>query len=245
LTVRGLLHVHSTFSYDARNGLDELAAWGERRGLDAILLTEHVNGFDEAKMDRYVREVDALAGRRCRLVPGLEFAVKGGFHILGCNLRRWSPTTDPAGVARFIRDHGGIGILAHPARYRGRWPAGGTLDELHGIEVWNARYDGRFLPSGHVVAQSMAVRATRRTLRFFGGQDLHEADDHRIVVTEADSTDGLDGFLRALARGEFVFGHAPVSLCGVRDPGLATVPLLKLGHWSYRVARRMRDSLRA
>jgi hypothetical protein len=237
--MRALLHVHSTWSYDGQSTLEELAAWGAARGIDAILLTEHVNDFDQDKMERYVGEVDALRDLRCRLVPGLEFAVRGGFHILGFNLRAWTRTVEPLDAVRFIRDQGGIGVLAHPARHACRWPADEVVQQLHGIEVWNSRYDGRFFPPADVIEAARRLGERFEHLRFFGGQDLHQLTDHRLVVSEAADGRSVEGLLGALVRGEVLFGTPGFRLKG--RPDKSSLVLIKLGQKCYRTARGLRD----
>lgn len=239
--MRALLHAHSDYSYDGEPTVEELCTWGSSRGLDLILLTEHVNDFDASKMKRFVDEVDSLSSSRCRLVPGLEFAVRGGFHLLGFNIRSWEPLVEPAEVASFIRDQGGLAVLAHPARYRGLWPDDETLRALHGIEVWNAAYDGRFVPSGNVLAASKARRTAFGHLNFFGGQDMHRLVDHRLIVTESSAETGVDGFLQDLERGLTTFGAAGFRFAGNPPAGSPPTTLLKLSHLSYVLARRVRD----
>jgi hypothetical protein len=237
--MRALLHVHSSWSYDGEATLDELARWGAGRGLGAILLTEHVNDFDAVKMESYVGAVDALAGSACRLVPGLEFAVRGGFHLLGFDLRAWTSTVDPVAAARFIRDQGGIAVLAHPARYKGRWPEDDALAALHGIEVWNARYDGRFFPPGDLIETARDLCARFGHLGFFGGQDLHQRSRQRLVVTDVEAAT-LEGFLGALRRRAARFGAPGFRLDARPDRSAGTGVLIKLGHRCYRFARERR-----
>jgi hypothetical protein len=241
--MRGLLHAHSDFSYDGQASLQELASWGSQRGLDCILLSEHANDFTPEKMRRYVAEVEGLAHDGCRLVPGLEFAVRGGFHIIGFNIRHWEHRVEPLDVVRLIREQGGLAVLAHPARYAGRWPDDATLAQLQGIEVWNARYDGRFLPSGDVLDAATAITRRFDKLQFFGGQDIHLTSPNRLVVTDVAAARGIEEFLQGLADGVSTFGAG-----GLRFPARPrarplSLALLKCGHLSYTLARRLRDRI--
>jgi hypothetical protein len=241
--VRALLHVHSNYSYDGVPDLEDLAAWGEERGLDFIFLSEHANDFDDTKMDRFVRHCDQLAGHRCRLIPGLEFAVRGGFHFLGFHLRRFEPLVEPADTARFIREQGGIGVIAHPGRYGGRWPDSDAIAMLHGIEGWNAAYDGRFLPSGAVLRGSRGQARIGRGLSLFGGQDLHRLASHRLVATEFQGDVTISEAVGRLRRGEFWFGAGGVRLRS--DPEIAGCLLVaaSVAHGLYALARKARDGV--
>jgi len=241
--VKALLHVHSRFSYDGENTLEDLSAWGRGRGLDAILLSEHVNGFDEAKMRALVDGCEALRGRGAELVPGLEFAVRGGFHLLGYGIAHYRALTDPAEAVRFIRDQGGLAVLAHPGRYRGRWPADDVVDALDGVEAWNARYDGRFMPSGALLGESARWRRNGSGPRLYGGQDLHAVAAHRLVVTEAAGARTAAELVNRLRSGTAEFGNGTFRVA--MDPpvrsGLFALSLL--AHPLYRWARSIRDRI--
>jgi hypothetical protein len=144
-------------------------------------------------------------------------------------------------VGAHRREQGGIAVLAHPSRYGGRWPADDVLRELHGIEVWNARYDGRFVPPGPVIESARAVCSRFANLRFFGGQDLHAASSQRLVSSHAADGAGVPGLIAALARGEATFGAPGFRLPSRPEASARSAGLLKLGHRCYLAARRLRD----
>jgi hypothetical protein len=242
--MRALLHVHSDYSSDGVPSLESLAAWGASRGLDAILLSEHTNDFDREKMSRFVAHCEGLAGEPCRLVPGLEFPVRGGFHLLGLSIRAFEPVADPVAAVRFIRDQGGLAVLAHPARYKGAWPDDAMLAELDGLEIWNARYDGRFVPSERVLAASEAVIARQPHLARYCGQDLHATQSHRLLVVEAEAA-GPDEFVGRLRSGRVTLGAAGARF-KARGPLAATTRIVSsVAHPVYRAARAMREAVRS
>lgn len=244
LGMKALLHVHSNYSYDGQPSLENLASWGESRGLGAILLSEHTNDFDGEKMNRFVVHCDALARERCRLVPGLEFPVRGGFHLLGFSVREFAPIVDPVSAVRFIHDQGGLAVLAHPARYKGAWPDDTMLADLDGIEVWNARYDGRFVPSERVLAASEAVIKRQPHLSRYCGQDLHVTQSHRILPIEARATD-VDELVGRLRVGDATLGAATPRLA-MRGPlGVTARVVSGVAHPVYRIARALRATMRS
>ncbi len=239
--MRALLHVHSSYSYDGVPSLEELASWGESRGIDCIFLSEHTNDFDDGKMRRLVEHCDALAHRACRLVPGLEFPVRGGFHILGFAVRRFEEVVEPADTVRFIRRNDGIAVLAHPVRYGGSWPDEETMSLLHGIEAWSARYDGRFLPSGRVLADCRRHRSRTQGGILFGGQDLHEVGGNRLVVTNLRNARSPAEAIQALRDGAGSFGAFPWRLPSRGKMSSATIGCARALHRLYRFVKKVRD----
>lgn len=242
--MKALLHVHSNYSYDGEPSLEDLATWGASRGLGAILLSEHTNDFDQDKMSRFVAHCEALAAEPCRLVPGLEFPVRGGFHLLGFSIRAFEPIVDPLAAVRFIHDQGGLAVLAHPSRYKGAWPDDSVLAELDGVEVWNARYDGRFVPSQGVLASSEAVIRRQSHLTRYCGQDLHAKQSHQLLLAETPAVDA-DELVGKLRNGEAILGAA-ITRFSMRGPLAATTRLVSgVVHPIYRVARALRAITRS
>jgi len=165
-------HVHSTWSYDGRWALEELARAFARRGYAAVLLAEHDRSFDAGHWAAYREACAAASGHGAVLVPGIEYSdaenrvhvpVWGAEPFLG----RGRPTADLLADARAA---GGVAVLAHPAR-RDAWRALApeAMALLDGVEVWNRKYDG-WAPS------AVALELSRRyELPPFVGLDFHTA----------------------------------------------------------------------
>jgi predicted metal-dependent phosphoesterase TrpH len=66
MTVDCLLHVHSSFSYDSRTPLAEIAAIARRNGYRCVLMSEHNNTLDQPRMEALV-DVPHDSGSRTRV----------------------------------------------------------------------------------------------------------------------------------------------------------------------------------
>jgi predicted metal-dependent phosphoesterase TrpH len=212
-------HVHSTWSYDGRWALEQLARAFARRGYGAVLLAEHDRTFDAGRWAAYREACAAASTHGALLVPGIEYSdahnrvhvpVWGAEEFLG----RARPTTELLAGARAA---GGVAVLAHPAR-RDAWRAlaPDAIALAHGVEVWNRKYDG-WAPSG--VALDLAARYD---LPSFVGLDFHTSRQFfplalTGVVDEPASVETVLAALRAgaLAPTAFTrparrFTHGPV-----------------------------------
>jgi hypothetical protein len=171
--IRVAAHVHSDWSYDGRWGLDAIATTFGRLGYDAVLLAEHDRGFDD---DRWVAYREACAAARTSatlLIAGIEYSdpsntvhipVWGDIPFLGEGL----PTADLLARTTAVE---GFAVLAH----LGRRSVGEHIDpewlrHLHGLELWNRKYDG-YAPN------SVAARllAEQPQLLPFVSLDFHTA----------------------------------------------------------------------
>src|SRR5512132_472012 len=142
----GILHLHSTYSYDGRHSLGELRAFALRRGYAFVGMTEHVEGLTPRRVAAFVEECRRLSTRACRLLPGLEYSFPAGPHLMAFGLTERLPLpANPAALAARMAACGAAVVLAHPARYPGL-ASPELAENLQGIEVWNQRYDGRFVP---------------------------------------------------------------------------------------------------
>ena len=72
--IRVAAHVHSSWSYDGRWSLSQIAATFGRLGYDAILLAEHDRGFDAERWSAYRRACADASTESMLLVPGLEYS---------------------------------------------------------------------------------------------------------------------------------------------------------------------------
>jgi DNA polymerase (family 10) len=76
--LRGDLHVHSTWSSDGKNTLEEMAAAARDRGYRYLAITDHSHYLREGRFDAQRAEIDALAERVAPLVllKGIEVNIR-------------------------------------------------------------------------------------------------------------------------------------------------------------------------
>src|SRR3989475_11051387 len=173
LVVRsGIIHVHSTLSYDGEHSLAELASFGRKCGYSFIGMTEHSDTFDDAKMKALVEECRRLSDGEFLLIAGIEFSCEGNLHLIGLGIRQFTSASDPIVVARFIRAQGGLAIVSHPSRSGYEIPPG-LVGEINGIEVWNASNDSRFVPDRRCIELWRGFRAPNQTLPAAPWPGLH------------------------------------------------------------------------
>ena len=76
--LRGDLHLHSTWSSDGKNSIEEMAAEGSRRGYAYLAITDHSHYLREGRLEAQEREIDALNERpgRFRILKGIEVNIR-------------------------------------------------------------------------------------------------------------------------------------------------------------------------
>jgi PHP domain len=178
---RGIVHVHSVYSYDGKNTLEQIAALGRQRGYDFIGVTEHSDTFDRAKMAAFVAECRGLSDPSLILIPGIEFSCAGRLHLLALGIDQFSDAKDPVELTKFIQGQGGLAVVSHPSRYGYQIPSP-LVAVMDGVEVWNASYDSRFVPDRKVVELWRTLKRDNEALTGFGGQDLHHIAPIRHVT---------------------------------------------------------------
>lgn len=148
-----VLHVHTDWSHDGRDSLAAVAAFAARERLRYVFLTDHAEDFDSARFLAYLQECEAHSTPAHQIVPGLEFRFEGypGLHLLAVGLRQWISPASPEGFCQAARAHAEFLVMAHPLLTRYQVPES-VLGQLHGVEVWNAQYNTRYLPDGKAIA---------------------------------------------------------------------------------------------
>ena len=239
----GIIHVHSTLSYDGEHTLAELASFGRKCGYSFIGMTEHSDTFDDAKMKALIEECRRLSDGEFLLIAGIEFSCEGNLHLIGLGIRQFTSARDPIVVARFIRAQGGLAIVSHPSRYGYEIPPA-LVGEINGIEVWNASNDSRFVPDRRVMDLWRRLRQHNQALAAFGGQDLHRITRQRQVKLVLGGQHGeltAEGILACLRRGNFIVSNRYLRIGGDRPPGWARRRAMA---WMWRglvVAKSLRD----
>jgi hypothetical protein len=132
--VRGVLHVHTGVSADARGDLETVARAARDAALDFVVLADH-NSEASLGVDGYRHGV--------LVIGGLEKSTDAGHAIvLGLVELPFRLDGDPATVVRDAADLGAFVVVAHPfsSRPESSWSAG--LDGVAAIECLNLAEPG-------------------------------------------------------------------------------------------------------
>src|SRR5437868_15335966 len=112
--ITGVLHVHSTFS-DGEESLDRLIPLFKNAGMSFAAMSDHAEVFDSSRMEKYVALCESLSDPSFVVIPGLEFALKGGsIHILGYGINQRVAYSGMEQLVDEIHSAGGLAVLAHP-----------------------------------------------------------------------------------------------------------------------------------
>lgn len=240
--LRGILHVHSTFSYDGRHTLAEIAALARERGYQFVGMSEHSNTLDDANVAALIETCKQVSTADCLILPGIEFTCRDNLHLLAFGIapERHFTEHDPAEVARWIQAEGGVAVVAHPVRYDYQIPDA-MAPYLDGIEIWNAGYDGRFIPNDSSYRLLARLRKDGHPLHGFGGQDLHRITTNSHVVISVDAEMEVAAIRNELKAGRFTVSNRYFELKGDRPPGPIKMAQIRWMRRAYEAVKRPRN----
>ncbi len=250
MTLRGVAHVHSTYSYDGCHHLADLAAFFRAERVDFVLMSEHNRGLTDERVAAFVAECAALTDARLLVVPGLECEASPDWvHILGFNVSTLITTRSAPDIVEAIRSAGGFAALAHP-HHRDAYALvdEATIRRLQGWEVWNGKADGGRTPRGTSLDAYTALRRTQPHLMPLGGADLHRLESNPGIYMEIDARERTaEAILGALAAGAFrVTGRSftfsardTLAASMVPSGGAAAAFTRALKRWGQRLDRRL------
>ena len=178
---RGVAHVHSTYSFDGRLALDELAACFRVRGIHFVLMSEHVESLDPEKICSLVNDCKRLSDESFLLIPGVEI---DSLNALFYNTPPVTPWKDCEDLARQLAQGGALVAVSHPVKVKEDIPAV-TASLVEGVEIWNSRHDGKMAPDRKIIQfwRSLQQRLNRPLLPLCG-IDFHAKHDFTTLAFE-------------------------------------------------------------
>lgn len=202
MILRGVIHVHSTFS-DGEMALDDLLRVFRADGNQFVAMTDHAEMMDERAMERYVRVCrDASTDTFC-VLPGVELAYHRSLHVLAIGIDAPVRADNTFDGVNEIHRLGGLAVWAHPTPANFPWVEGLGIP-WDGIEIRNVRYDRA--PGVRPARGKLLARLRRREPSVFGyyGLDFHRRNQARSLRTrvEADACTP-SAIMAALRSGRF------------------------------------------
>ncbi len=136
--IKGVIHIHSSYS-DGSKSIEEIAAIGEKAGLDFLMFTDHntLQPLQDGKQ-RFYGETAAIIGYEIEDSNDENHYLSFGLEdVLRSDLK-------PKEYVRAIKEAGGLGIIAHPDEIRNAFPqypsypwTDWDIDGFDGLEIWN------------------------------------------------------------------------------------------------------------
>jgi hypothetical protein len=171
----GILHCHSTYSYDGKMTLKELRDLFVSRGVRFVCMTEHADEMNYEMARAFIRECDTLSDTTFKFIPGFEVPYLNA-HILMIGCREFFKNYAPdIATLREWTTHTPFVVLAHPVRNDFEVDES-LLDELDALEVWNQQYEGKRVPRTRSLHLLEELREKKPMLVATGGVDFHRIE---------------------------------------------------------------------
>ena len=205
MKLTGVLHMHSTHSYDGSVPLAELKELLKNRGVTFACMTEHTDNLDSERVQDAVDECKRLSDKSFLFIPGFEVPYKQT-HVLMLGATHFISQKADASQLRAWADEAKFVILAHPQRNR-FIVDDALLSVINGLEVWNQQYDGKKVPRLHSLILLRTLRETKCELLATGGVDLHRREHIGMPVVSVEC-DALteEAIFQGLKAGAYTFG---------------------------------------
>jgi predicted metal-dependent phosphoesterase TrpH len=186
-------HVHTVASHDGHVTPERLVERAIEVGLDGVVVTDH-DTVEGARIAAGLAPEEELL-----VVVGCEVSTAGG-HLLALGVEdAVEPGRPLAETARRIRAEGGLAVVPHPFQRSRHGASASTIDDVDGIEVYNAHTLTGF-------RNDQAARfAASQDYPGFGGSDAHRVGGIGRAATEVTLAPGarptVDRLLAAMRAG--------------------------------------------
>lgn len=188
MVVKGVAHVHSTYSFDGKLSIRELADFFRERDINVVLMSEHVEGLDPEQVRAFISDCQSHSSGGLLLVPGIEI---DALNALFFGVQPVGPWTSVEHLAQDLVRAGALAAVSHPVKVKNGIPKV-TASFVEAVEVWNSRHDGKLVMDSRMVRFWLDLRnSLGRPLVPLCGIDFHDRDDFVPLVFEL-SCDRLD-----------------------------------------------------
>lgn len=211
MEIKGVMHVHSTYSYDGKESLRSLRDLLMQKGITFCCLTDHTNEMTISQAQLLVQECKALSGSQFVFIPGFEVPYKNA-HILLIGTEIFLRQTADSEILRQWSSKSRLTILAHPVR--NQFTLDRVMEEvIDGVEIWNRQYDGKKVPRTHSAHLLRALQEKNQSLLATGGLDFHRTEHlgspyYTLEVEHLSS----EAIVKALVDGSYVFGNEKITV---------------------------------
>lgn len=205
MKINGLIHVHSTYSYDGKESLVNLKQFLITRGINFCCLTEHTDFLTKEAAIAMVAEAKALSDESFIFIPGFEVPYKEA-HILMIGCEEFFGQKADGELLKAWSKRSSLTVLAHPVR--NKFVVDETmLEAIQGIEVWNQQYEGKIVPRPKSLKLLQTLKYKKLELLATGGTDFHRQEHFGAPLYELE-IDRLSAeeILNKLSTGKYIFG---------------------------------------
>jgi hypothetical protein len=208
--LKGITHVHTTYSFDGKLSLRDLQTFFASRNIQFVLLSEHIESLEAASINSLVDECRIVSTDDCHLIPGIEV---DDLNLLIFGIREVPGYQSVDELIQILHEQGALFGYAHPVK-KHAVPTS-VMEMIEGFEVWNTRYDGKLMPRQTNVAMFQNLLRQNPRIRPMVGLDFHKPSDYAPVYMQVDCH-APSKILSAIRAGEY-------SLC-VNDRPLHIYP---------------------
>lgn len=211
MKIKGVVHMHTTYSYDGKESLYSLRDFLMEKGIHFCCLTEHTDKMTVEQARVFVQECKALSGSQFLFIPGYEVPYKKA-HILLIGAEVFLGQYADASMLQTWSSKSALTILAHPVR--NRFKVDQEMENvLDGVEIWNQQYEGKLIPRTRSKKLLRRLQQKKPKLLATGGLDFHRIEHFGspLYTLELDHLT-QDAVLKALKEGRYSFGTRSVEV---------------------------------
>jgi hypothetical protein len=233
--------MHSDYSHDGRDSLEAMRDMCLARGIHFVGLTDHAEDFVPELFGEYVQHCAAVSDELVRFIPGLEFRLARGVHLLALGLRQWIAPRTAEEFFESARAAAQLTVLAHPVLARYTIPQV-VLDHIDGIEVWNANYNTRYLPDPRAMRLYHSVARIRPGVVATAGLDQHDGSNDQEVRVIVDDPSGAEPLLE-IKTGRFSNSGRTMRFDSRASISPGRMRLLTAARWAFDAGERTQDRI--
>ncbi len=251
--IKGILHVHTIFSYDGKIEIEDLRERANQENISFIILAEHAETLLERKNVRKFLQETGNYNSPPFVIPGVEYTCSPRVHLLAIGIKGIMENyKDPIRVIENTQREDGLVIWGH-YDFELRRGDMEILRKVDGVEIWNRKYDGKisFLPRKGKLF-NMIRKRYNNNLKMYNGADLHSFSSWSSLFVTMPDISSPEEIMKNLRAGNFKIVNRYVCMPAekfspsfrqyvlMQFTGLVSFLIMKIRNMIYYLCRKFR-----
>jgi hypothetical protein len=198
MKIRGVVHIHSIFSFDGKLNYKRIKDFLKNKGLSFAFITEHIENLTNEDIGEIITQCKDNSDDEFLFIPGIEMDSTGCLflNIKNNNINLQNSQT----TFNSLKKSSEFLVYSHPMKTGYNIPS--WIEDCNFLEVWNTQYDGSYFIRKKNQKLLKKFQDIKKDVKPIVGLDFHDYNGFYNLFLEFD-VENLNDILKKTKLGEY------------------------------------------